>query len=171
MGKSGGGTSGSKGGSSGGGGGGSTGGTVSNYTTTDASEAEFSSLSGKLSVWKDLEDSIKQMLSPEGRVTVSQATTTVMVRDRPTNVNLIAQYIQNINKNLSRQVLVKVQILEVDLLNNFNFGINWGMIARAFNKSPFVLSANYGTPIVLQQTLSGAPIPIGGIKGCSEPSK
>jgi len=167
MGKS---SSGGGGGSSGGGGGGgSSGGSSQNYTTSDMSESEYSSLSGKLSVWKDLEDSIKQMLSPEGKVTVSQATTTIMVRDRPTNVNLIAQYIQNINKNLSRQVLVKVQILEVVLSNNFNFGINWGLIANAFNKSPFTLSANYGTPIILQQTLAGADIPTGGISAAAGP--
>lgn len=151
-------------------GGGNAMGSVSNYTTSDSSDSEYSSLSGKLSVWKDMQDSIKQMLSPEGSVTVSQATTTVTVRDHPTNVNLVAQYIQNINKNLSRQALVKVQILEVNLSNNFNFGINWGLIARAFNKTPFTLSGDYGTPIILSSTLSGGAIPTAGLNAAANPA-
>jgi type IVB pilus formation R64 PilN family outer membrane protein len=174
MGKSSGGGAGGAGGGGGGGGssgggGGSSSGSTQNYTTSDMSDSEYTNLSGKLSVWKDMQEAIMQMLSPEGRVTVSQATTTITVRDKPTNVNLIGQYIANINKNLSRQALVKVQILEVQLSNNYNYGINWGIIASAFNKSPFVLSANYGTPIILQQTLSGSTIPIGGISAANNP--
>jgi type IVB pilus formation R64 PilN family outer membrane protein len=151
-------------------GGGSSSAGAASYSTADNSASEYSSISAKLSVWEDIEASIKQMLSPDGRVTVSQATTTIIVRDRPTNVNLVAQYMVNINKNLSRQALVKVQILEVSLSNNFNFGINWGLIARAFNKTPFVLNGNYGTPIILQQTLAGAAIPTGGLNAAANPA-
>ena len=144
-------------------GGGSSSSNVSNYTTSDSSDSEYSSISGKLSVWTDLDATIKQMLSPDGKVTVSQATTTVMVRDRPTNVALIGQYILNLNNHLSRQVLVKVQILEIDLSNNFNFGINWALIANAFHATPFVVNGNYGTPISISSTLSGGAVPTLGL--------
>lgn len=123
------------------------GGTQSFATTSDSSTSEFSSLSGKLSIWSDLETTIKQMLSTEGTVTVSQATTSVTVHDRPSNVKLIGQYIQNLNSNLSRQVLVKVQIMEVELENDYNMGLDWQIIASAFHNSPFVINGNYGTPI------------------------
>jgi len=72
---------------------------------------------------------------------------------------LIGQYIENLNSNLSKQVLVKVQVLEVDLENGFNYGINWSIITNAFHNSPFILNANYGTPIAitaLSQTTTGA---------------
>lgn len=142
---------------------------TANYTTSDYSDSEYSNISGKLSIWTDLESAIKQMLSPDGHVTVSQATTTITVRDRPTNVALVENYIHNINHNLSKQVLVKVQILEVNLSNNFNFGINWQLIGRAFNKSPFVLNADYGTPISINSTLSGGSIPTMGVDKASLP--
>ncbi len=135
--------------SSSGGGGGSSGGSgqSSYYTSGDSSDSEYSSLSGKLSIWSDLDATIKQMLSPEGKVSVSQATTSVTVRDRPTYINLIGQYISNLNRNLAKQVLVKVQVLDVTLDNAFDFGINWALIASGFNKSNFVVNGNYGTPI------------------------
>lgn len=120
---------------------------VQNFMTGDASDSEYSNLSGKLSVWDDVGTTIKQLLSPDGKVTVSQATTTVTVRDRPTNIQLIADYIGNLNHKLSKQVLVKVQVLEVNLENDFTFGINWDVIANAFKNSPFIVNANYGTPV------------------------
>lgn len=135
-------------------GGGAAGGTTQNYTTSDSSDAEYSSLSGKLSIWTDLETTIKQMLTSDGKVTVSQATTSVTVRDKPSNVSLVGQYIQNMNKNLSKQVLIKVQILEVDLENAYNLGLDWQIIAKAFHNSPFIINGNYGTPVSITNVLS-----------------
>ena len=62
---------------------------------------------------------------------------------------MVGQYIANLNNNLSKQVLVKIQVLEIDLTSDYNFGINWNIIASAFNHSPFVLAANYGTPVAI----------------------
>lgn len=118
-----------------------------NFTSSDSSDSEYSSLSAKLSVWDDLRTTISQLLSADGKVTVSQATTSVTVRDRPLNVELIGQYISNLNSKLSRQVLVKIQVLEIDLLTDYNLGINWALIANSFHNSPFVMNANYGTPV------------------------
>ncbi|MBV9576285.1 MAG: hypothetical protein JO149_06645 [Gammaproteobacteria bacterium] len=163
----------SSGGGGGGGGGGT--GTVSNYVSGDGSSEEFSSLSGKLSVWVDLEATIKQLMSAEGKVTVSQATTSITVRDKPSNVELVGQYIANLNKNLSRQVLVKVQVLEVDLSNEFQFGVNWGLIQRAFHDSPFVINANYGTPLTIkpfttQSANAANALPTIGFNPAQDPS-
>ena len=69
------------------------------------------------------------------------------MRDKPTNMDLIAQYINNLNSKLSKQVLVKVQVLEINLTNAYNYGIDWGLIANAFNGSKYLINANFGTPV------------------------
>lgn len=138
---------------------GSAGQNTSNFTNSDSSIDQYSNLTGKLSVWADLQNTINQLMSPDGKVVVSQATTTVTVRDRPTNVQLVSQYIANLNKKMSRQVLVKIQILEVSLENDFNMGINWSIIANAFNKSPFVLNGNYGTPVSITNLVTQTNFP------------
>lgn len=135
--------------------------TTSNYTTSDSSDSEYSSMSGKLSIWTDLDTTIKQLLTPSGQVTVSQATTSVTVRDKPTNVELIGQYIANLNRNLTKQVLIKVQILDVTLQNDFDFGINWGLIANAFKNSPFQVNADYGTPVSIKAVGTTVPLVFG----------
>jgi len=141
---------------------GSTGGTGAIGAITDASSQEFSSLKGSLSLWKDIDSTIHQLLSPEGKVFVSQSTTSVTVRDRPTNVDLIGQYIHNLNTNLSQQVFIKIEILDVTLTNDYNMGINWEMLERAFAHSNFILNANYSSPITITP-LTGGAIPTVGL--------
>lgn len=148
----------------GGGGGGQGGGnaTVASYISSDQSDSEYSNLKGTLSIWKDLDETIKALLSPDGKVMVSESTTSVTVRDRPTNVKLVGQYIYNLNHNLSKQVLIKVQILDIALQNDWNFGIDWQLIGRAFNKSPFVINGSYGTPITITALTAQQATPLGG---------
>jgi MSHA biogenesis protein MshL len=130
-----------------------------NFTTSDSSADQFSNIGGKLSVWTDLQTTLNQLISPEGKATVSQATTSVTVRDRPSNLALVSQYIANLNSKLSRQVLVKIQILQVDLRNDYEMGINWQIIAKSFHNSPFVLNGNYGTPISITNFVSQSALP------------
>lgn len=133
----------------------------------DSASSQYSSLKGTLSVWKDLESTIKQLLSPQGTVMVSESTSNVTVRDRPTNVALVGKYITNLNNNLTKQVLVKVQILDVQLENDFNYGINWDAVKRTLGDSNLFLNMNLGTPISVSQMppFTGAVEPQFGIKG------
>lgn len=112
----------------------------------DSAGAQYSNLKGTLSVWKDLEKTIKQLLSSSGTVMVSESTSSVTVRDKPTNVALVGRYISNLNHNLTKQVLVKVQVLEVTLENDFNYGIEWNAVKRMLG-TDFKLNMNLGTPI------------------------
>ncbi len=116
----------------------------------DSASNQYSNLKGTLSVWKDLENTIKQLLSPDGSVIVSESTSSATVRDRPTNVALVGRYIANLNHNLTKQVLVKVQVLEVTLQNDFNYGIDWNATKKMLG-TQFFLNMNMGTPISVAQ--------------------
>jgi type IVB pilus formation R64 PilN family outer membrane protein len=149
----------------GGGGGSSTGGSTGQVTGVidDSSSQQYSSLKGSLSVWKDLEDTIKQLLSVDGKVIVSESTTSVTIHDRPANVALVSNYIANLNKSLVKQVLVKVEVLQVQLESDFNYGIDWSIVEQAFGGSTLQLNANYGTPVSITP-LSGGTVPAGGLQ-------
>ncbi len=134
-------------------GGGSGGGASVSATIDDSAASQYSSLKGTISLWKDLQNSVKQMLTKEGKVVVSQSTTSLTVRDRPTNVALVGQYITSLNQNLSRQVLVKVQVLSVSLESDFNYGINWNAVKHALG-GYFQLNQQGGQPI----SLSASPL-------------
>lgn len=96
-------------------------------------DSQYSNLEASLSVWSDLESTLEKLKSKEGRVVVSQATTTVTVIDRPENVAAMGRYITALNKTLSLQVAVKVRVLDVQLNDSFNFGINWSLVQQVMN--------------------------------------
>lgn len=144
---------------------------VSNYVSSDSSDSEFSNLKGTLSIWKDLQITIPQLLTADGRVTVSESTSSVTVRDRPTNVELVAQYIHNLNCKLSRQVLIKVEILQVQLENSWDFGLDWNVIASGFHNSNFVIQGNYGTPLAITSlTPQTTPLTIPQLGSLKDPN-
>lgn len=122
----------------------------------DSASAQYSNLKATLSIWKDLEATIRQLMTPQGTVMVSESTTSVTVRDRPINVDLIGKYIANMNSSLSRQVLIKVQILDVSLNSDFNFGIDWDLMKKTLG-STFKLNMDFGTPVSITP-LSGGTI-------------
>lgn len=112
--------------SSGGGGGD----TIVSQISDSFSQSQYSNLAGKLSVWNDLNSTIQTMLSDKGQAVVSESTSSITVTDRPSNVATIAAYIKQINKDLSKQVMIKVQVLQVTLNDSFNNGINWNVVTR-----------------------------------------
>lgn len=100
-----------------------------NVTTGQQMTSQYSNLQGTLSVWTDLEKTIRTMLSKEGQVMVSQATTTITVHDRPENVRAIGEYLASMNKDLARQVALQVQVLQIKLDKQFSYGINWNLVS------------------------------------------
>ena len=113
----------------------------SNVATGQATDSQFSSLQANLSVWKDLNDAIKGMLSSQGKVMVSESTTTVTVRDHASNVQEVADYLASMNRDLSKEVLLQVQVLQIALNTNFNLGVNWNLAYQ--NASSSVAGNNF----------------------------
>lgn len=137
-----------------------------NAIVDDSAASQYSNMKGQLSVWKDLEVSIKQLLSPEGKVMVSESTTTVTVRDKPSNVDLISKFVSNLNKNLSKQVLIKVQIIDVSLSSDYVYGINWNVLQDAFSSGSYILTSNLGQPVsIVALGTTGGPAMLGLQRG------
>jgi len=147
-------SSGSSSSSSGGGSGGSGGGMVTQADPGN-SDSEYNNIQGKMSVWSDINSTIKSMLSANGTVIISQSTTSVTVHDTPERVQAIASYIKQINDNLSKEVMIKVQVLDVNLSKNFNYGINWQLAAKFIGRSKFMFNGDFSQPVSLSP-LSGA---------------
>lgn len=99
----------------------------------EMNDEQYSSLKGTLSVWNDLKETLNNLKSKDGTVNVSESTTSVLVHDHPSNVYAIDRYIQDLNKEMSRQVELKVKILEVDLDRSHQYGIDWNLVARALH--------------------------------------
>lgn len=133
-------------------------GTQSNNATgsTQGSQASGSSNSemragvefAGLSIWKGIEDSITTMLSPAGKLVVTAATGTITVEDTPMVLERVGKFIEDQNKALSRQVVINVRVLAVDMSQSEQYGVNWDLVYQNLNRGVSLTLANAVDPVV-----------------------
>src|SRR3990167_9493863 len=104
--------------------------TQTGQSSTPLDDSQYSNMQGALSVWADLSKTLNELKSKEGRVIVSESTTSVTVHDYAYNVDQMAKYINQLNQSLSQEVGIRIQVIEVDLDNNYNFGIDWNVVQK-----------------------------------------
>lgn len=89
-----------------------------------------------LDLWSQLEQSLKGgkgqdgLLSEQGRVQISKLAGTIMVTDHRENLILIEEYLNVLEKVLSRQIAIEAKILEVSLRDDYQYGIKWDVLAQ-----------------------------------------
>lgn len=96
------------------------------------------STSANLALWDSIEEGVKQVVGENGQLSFSRVTGTISVTASPYIIRKVAKYIANWNEKLSRQVAITVRILEVDLTNSDNYGLD---LVAAFSNGKFSLSA------------------------------
>src|SRR3989344_6251167 len=121
-------------------------------------DEQYSNLSANLSIWNDLKRTVDQLKSAEGKVVVSESTTSVTVHDYVSNVDAMADYIDHLNELLSQEVAIQVEVLEVELKKEYNYGIDWDMVGKALNHHYAILGSLGGaTNIAGNNLISKSP--------------
>lgn len=115
------------------------------------------------SIWRDLDATLKQLVSPEGAYVLSQTTGTVTVRDRPERVEQVRRYMRQMVATLSRQVDVELTIYRVTVRDDDVRALNWsGLFQNAANKYGINLSTMGMRPATEGQSSLSVTIPTGG---------
>lgn len=73
----------------------------------------------------------------EGVFTINRQAGTVFVTAFPDTIQKVAEYLETVEGSVHRQVLIQAKVIEVTLNDEFQYGINWDVIARKF-KSPSI---------------------------------
>jgi len=81
-----------------------------------------------VSFWKDVGANLANMISPKGSCSYNKIAGLITVTDNPVNLERIASYIDLVNKETAKQILVEVKILEITLSNEFSYGIDWNAV-------------------------------------------
>jgi len=100
--------------------------------------------------WKDLAEDLKAIVGEEDghRITINQQSGIILAKARPKEVRLIAEYLRQIQSSITRQVILETKLLEVELSDGYQTGINWGQL---FSRGGNTLSVNQvGGDTVLQ---------------------
>jgi MSHA biogenesis protein MshL len=87
---------------------------------------------GATDFWLELELALRSLLGDaEGRnVVVSPQSNLVVVRGLPSELREVEAYLREVQGNMVRQVIMEAKILEVELSEGFQAGINWGALAE-----------------------------------------
>lgn len=113
--------------SAGSGGGGGGGGNTSS-SANDQNTVQNVQFNLNHSIWVNLSDTVKGMLSKSGSMSVSPSTSSITVIDKPSKILKVAQYIGKQNDMLKQQVQVDVQVMTVETNAEDNYMINWNIV-------------------------------------------
>jgi MSHA biogenesis protein MshL len=102
--------------------------------------------SSETDLWNGLITAIQDLIGTgEGRkVIATPQASLVLVRAMPAELREVEQYLASLEENVERQVILEAKILEVQLDEGFQAGINWAALA----------SVN-GNPVIVGQTGGG----------------
>ena len=115
-----------------------------------------------LSFWKDVELNLAKMISPTGKYSFNKLAGLVMVTDSPQILDKIASYIDLVNVETNKQILVEVKILEVTLSRENTYGIDWNAIyknlgdIKQLSLSSNFAAQNFVSPGLFTLTASGS---------------
>ncbi|EBR0232218.1 PilN family type IVB pilus formation outer membrane protein [Morganella morganii] len=117
----------------------------------DGNTSTATTMEIKSSLYADLEDAIKSMLTPGlGRMFLSSGMLTVT--DSPLVLDTVDSFIKERNKELNRQVVLNVQVLSVEKRNKDQLGIDWKAV---FNSGSIGLSLSSGLANAAENSLTG----------------
>ncbi|MEA2080345.1 MAG: pilus (MSHA type) biogenesis protein MshL, partial [Pseudomonadota bacterium] len=80
--------------------------------------------------WLDLDTSLKMIIGEEDgrKVVINPLSGTVLVRAMPRELLDVKQYLDILQDSVSRQVIIEAKILEVELNDAFQTGVNWNAL-------------------------------------------
>jgi len=111
----------------------------------------------------DIEKTLETMITPGlGRMSVSASTGTVAVTDRPDVLSRIEKYLDGENKRITRQVLLNVKVLSIQVNDNDSLGLNWDVVYKTIHRSA---SMNTGFTSITGGISAGMGIVDAGSRG------
>jgi MSHA biogenesis protein MshL len=84
--------------------------------------------------WKDLATTLTAMVGTEGgrKVIVNPQVGVVIVRAMPEDLRLVEDFLGVTHANVNRQVVLEAKIIEVELNDRFQTGVNWAQIKNNY---------------------------------------
>jgi len=118
--------------------------------------------------WTELQETLEQIVGNEDdhQVVVNAQTGVVVVRAMPGQLRNVEEYLTAIQAIAQRQVIIEAKIIEVQLKDGFQAGINWVAVAQTSNDHTYTFGQS--TP---PSSFRGDPDSLGGAPIIVQPGK
>lgn len=128
------------------------GGQMVSHTISNQSQQYLNFSGTDLSVWGDVSAALAMLVSPEGTWSLNQASTSVLVRDLPHHVELVRSYLQQLNRRLTRQVAIEIQVVDIVFNDSRQVGVDWDLVYRMTSGSGVI---NFAGQSLVNQAQGG----------------
>jgi type IVB pilus formation R64 PilN family outer membrane protein len=91
------------------------------------------STSAQYAPWTALEQSVKTLLTPNGRYTLNQASGTLIVTDTQEAVDRVADWVKAENAGMTRQVAIEIREISVQLRAGNDIGLDANLVFQKLN--------------------------------------
>lgn len=141
-------------------------GTAGTTTTTGSASRGLDSskvtMTSSADFWTELSQSLQAIVGSEkGRsVVISPMSGVIVVRAMPDELKNVTAYLKASQISIERQVILEAKIIEVQLNDGFQSGVNWAAFKNAPNSATSV--GQIGSGGLLAPSVAGVPSAIGG---------
>jgi MSHA biogenesis protein MshL len=124
------------------------GGTTDEQTQTSSTTGTAVLTRNESDFWKEITANIGMLVgggqeNKDGQhvntsVVINRQSGVIVVRGMPDELRAVAEYLRRTQSTVTRQVVLEAKVVEVELNNGFQAGINWSAIARDGNRNFFL---------------------------------
>lgn len=82
----------------------------------------------EMDAWQGFNDTLRTMLSADGKMTFNKQAGLVSVTDYPKNLKQIASLVKSLDESVQRQIMIEAKVVEVELLGTNREGVNWQIL-------------------------------------------
>ncbi len=138
------------------------GGITSGSEINTTSEADF---------WTDLSSAVQSIVGSgaDRSVVVSPQSGLVVVRAMPQELREVEAFLETTNEAMHRQVILEAKVIEVELNDGYQAGINWAKMMTVDGNS-LSIGQSGGSSLFTNPGKAGVVLPKGGISSPTEPS-
>ena len=108
-------------------------------------------------IYDEIENNIKSLISDKGKYGINKSTGTITVTDYAENLKEAEKFLELVNKEFSRQVSLKVRVVEVQLNDKSQTGINWNYLTSRVQASAGFDLVSTGNTLIFKSNKTPAP--------------
>lgn len=104
-------------------------------TQSAVESGQTTTVKTQIETYDAITKTVQAMLSPVGKVFASSSTSSLTVTDVPAVLDRIGDYVEMLNGQLTRQVVIDVRVYSVDVTDTESYGIDWKMVWESVSGS------------------------------------
>jgi len=128
---------------------------VAGSSVTTKSKSDF---------WKSISTALKAIVGRKSgsKVVINPSSGVIVVRAMPRQLQEVGRFIDAIQNNVNREVIIEAKILEVTLNHSFQSGINWSQLMKAGSSGSILIGQVAGQSLFNtgESSLQGLPITV-----------